>query len=270
MNLFWKMGVLIRRDFLQELSYRLNFFLELMTIVFYASTFYFVSKLIPPEAANYLGRYEGDYFSFVLIGLAFSSFLNVSLNMLANAFRLEQMAGTLEALIATPTPIWVIILARVMWNLLYGGTQIAFYFIFGTVFLSASYSGANLAAIPVIILLSLAGFNALGLLSAAFILTFKRGNPISMALGFGSAFLGGVYFPVEVLPGVLQKIAAFIPITYVLRLMRDACIRGASFSDLAPDLILLTLLCVVLLPLSWIAFSFALRKARREGSLSHY
>lgn len=265
----WKIGILFRKDLLEQLSYRLSFFLEASGILFYTFTFYFIALMFGGHVPK-LDRYGGDYFSFVLIGLAFSSFLNLSLDTFSNSIRTEQLQGTLEALLAAPTSPAAIFIARLLWNFVHSGLHMIGYFVLGIFFLSASYSGANVAAVPLILILSLLAFNGMGMISAGFILAFKRGNPLNIFLGFASAFLGGVFFPVDVLPAALQKIAAFVPVTYSLRLMRDACMNGAGFRELAPDFLVLAAICAVLLPAGALFFNWALRRAKRDGSLTHY
>lgn len=72
------------------------------------------------------------------------------------------------------------------------------------------------------------------------------------------------------LPGWLQVISYFLPITYSLRAMRHALLQGYSVIELAPDIGILVLFTVVMLPLSLVAFNYTVRRAKAEGSLAHY
>ncbi|MCB0237245.1 MAG: ABC transporter permease, partial [Anaerolineae bacterium] len=60
----------LRRDLLLQTSYRFAFVLQFAGIFFNMLVFYFLSTLVGVGAAPYLEPYGGDYFSFVLIGLA--------------------------------------------------------------------------------------------------------------------------------------------------------------------------------------------------------
>jgi ABC-2 type transport system permease protein len=268
--MLWKIWILMRRDFIEEVSYRLNILIEVCGVLVYSGIFYFVAKVFSGSAAPYLARYRGDYFSFVLIGLAFTGYLNVGLHTFVNVIRNEQMMGTLEVILSTPTPLSVVLGARLLFNFLHNSLILISYFAFGVFLMGASYAGANWAAVPLIVLMSLAAFASLGIISAGFIIIYKRGDPINTVFGFTASLLGGVFFPVEVMPPFLQKIAAFVPLTYTLRLMRDALMRGAGFSALAPDLLILAALCAVLIPAGILFLSFALRRAKRDGTLTHY
>lgn len=74
------------------------------------------------------------------------------------------------------------------------------------------------------ILLTLTTFMGLGVLAAAFILVFKKGNPVTWAMATLSELLGGVYFPTTILPDWMQSIARWIPvIRAALGLAEKAC-----------------------------------------------
>ena len=92
------------RDYRTEVSYRLSFILNLSGILFSAFTFFFISQLIGEAANPYLQEFDGDYFSFVIIGIAFSGYFGVGLTGYSRALREAQTTGTLEAMIMTPLP----------------------------------------------------------------------------------------------------------------------------------------------------------------------
>jgi ABC-2 type transport system permease protein len=82
--------------------------------------------------------------------------------------------------------------------------------------------------------------------------------------------LGGVFYPVAILPAWLQLFSYLLPLTYALRGMRLAMLNGAGWAELTPDLVALLTFCVVLAPLSLLLFRWAVERARAEGTLAHY
>ena len=58
----------LTRDFRIESSYRFAFLLNFSGILLSAVTFFFISELIGEAASPYLSDFNGDYFSFVIIG----------------------------------------------------------------------------------------------------------------------------------------------------------------------------------------------------------
>jgi len=83
-------------------------------------------------------------------------------------------------------------------------------------------------------------------------------------------FLTGTMFPVQTLPKALRDLAQLIPITHSLEGMRLALLQGASFRTVAHELLILSAFAVLLVPASLLFFSWTLRRARIEGTLSFY
>ena len=80
--------------------------------------------------------------------------------------------------------------------------------------------------------------------------------------------VSGVYYPISVLPGVLQWIARLSPATYTLQGIRKALGVWPGDASLTPDLLALVVLGVVLLPLGAAVFAWAERYAKRRGTLA--
>ena len=91
-----------RRDANIHTSYKLGFVMDLLGVFFTAATYYYVAKMFGAAAAPFLRAYGGDYFAFVLIGVAFAAYQNVGLNSFSQSLRQEQFLNTLEPLLVTP------------------------------------------------------------------------------------------------------------------------------------------------------------------------
>ena len=85
-----------------------------------------------------------------------------------------------------------------------------------------------------------------------------------------SWLIGGVYYPVSILPEWLQKIAEFIPMTHSLEALRQSLLAGRGISSISDQLAALFMWVVICLPLSIFSFMFAIKRARISGSLGHY
>jgi ABC-2 type transport system permease protein len=84
-----------------------------------------------------------------------------------------------------------------------------------------------------LLIVALIVFSGLGILSASFIIILKRGSPISWLFGWLSWLLGGVLYPVAVLPDWLRQISVLLPITYAIEGMRAALLRSAPWLSVA-------------------------------------
>ncbi len=260
----------LRRDILSSLSYRLGMALEALSIVLSVATFYFVAKLLGPQAAPALAPYGGDYFPFVLVGLAFSAYQNVGLHSLAQSIRHEQYLGTLESVLAAPVGVPAFLLGSAQWDFLAATLQVSIYLLAGTMLFGAGFPLANLPAAALALAFTLAALASIGLLSAAFILKFKRGDPVAWVLGAVSELLGGVYFPLSLLPEWLRGLSLLVPMSHALEALRLSLLKSATIAQIAPRLAALAAFTVILLPLGLLAFRAALREARADGTLGHY
>ncbi len=260
----------LRKDLQVATSYRLAFVLQLFGIALTLALFYFLARLIDTTMNPYLDRYGGDYFSFVLIGVAVSNYLSTGLNAFASRIRDEQVLGTLEAILSTPTRFSTYLLSSAIWNFLWASFTIVIYLVFGVLFFDLKMVNPNLPVALLFLSLTVIAFSSLGILAASFILVMKRGNPVNWVFTSLSRLLGGVYFPVSVLPVWLQKAAFLLPLTYSLEGMRMALLTGVALADLKKELLALVVFTAAALFFGILSARFAIRRARRDGTLGQY
>ncbi len=208
------------RDLRIGLSYRFRVLLQFGMLFVSLLILYFLGRMFTGAMSPYLSQYGGNYFPFVLVGIAVSSFVGVGLTALADQVRRAQVEGTLEALLATPTSIYTILIGNSLWSFvsaLFGSLVILFG---GALFVGLRITLWNGLASLFVLLLTFLCFLSVGMLSASFIMIFKQGNPIGLLFGTSSYFLGGVLFPIEVLPRPLQTLAQVLPITLIWLMLR--------------------------------------------------
>ncbi|MFH1674140.1 MAG: ABC transporter permease [Pseudomonadota bacterium] len=267
---FYKIFAFIKKSFLIQWSYRLAIFLGILGTFGSLLTFYFIDRLFGFKIVAHLAPYGVNYFSYALIAIAFSGFIGTSLGKVAGQINQEQTVGTLEALLTTPTRIETLIAAMITWDLVYAFVEFALYVIMGILLFRIDFSNINILSTLVITLLSIVSFNSLGIISAGFILVFKKGDPVSWLISIAFELLGGVYFPVTVLPEWLQSIAHLFPITYAIRSVELAIYQGATLKELSSDIFALILFCLFLLPVGILVLKYALNQAKQDGSLIQY
>jgi ABC-2 type transport system permease protein len=68
--------------------------------------------------------------------------------------------------------------------------------------------------------LSSLSFFGIGFVLAGLMPTSRTAQTAGMVLLYPMVFLSGAFFPVELLPAVAQKVSAFMPLTYVVNLLR--------------------------------------------------
>lgn len=261
---------IIKKEFLTAISYKFDFTLSLLGIWLSVFIYYFLSKLVNPALSKDLQPYGGGYFLFVIIGTAFAGYLSVGLDSFSNSIREAQLMGTLEAILVTRTRFTTVLVYQALWNFLFASLHIVAYLGFALLFLNVRLEDPNWPAALVILLLTIIVFSSIGIMSGSFILVLKKGSPVNWAINAVSRFLGGVYYPISVLPLWCQKLSFFLPITHSLEGIRLALLRGESLGDLWHEVLALAVFAVVLFPLSVLCFNVAFNKARSDGTLCQY
>jgi len=263
------MAAFLRRDLREALTYKFSFISSLTGILLSSATFYFVAKLVPRGTPS-LGSFGGDYFSFAVVGVAFAGLLGMFQEGLAAVVRSAQLSGTLEALLVTPVPVPVILFGSSLYSLLFQVVRTALHLGVALALFGLALGRINAAGVLAVGVLTVLCFLSVGVLSASFILVYKTGNPFSWIMGTVSGLLGGVVFPIALLPPWIRWISSLLPVTYALDGMRKSLLASASFAEVLPDVAALAAFDAILLPASLVAFRLAVRKAKKDGTLAHY
>ena len=265
-----KIYALLKKDFLIEASYKIAFLFNIFSVAASVLTYFFIDKLFGHRMTSYLEEFGVNYFSYVLLGMAFFSYIGVGIGSFSSRIRSEQLQGTLESLLLTPTNVGIILLGMGLWNLIFATLDVLIYIMLGIFLFGIDFSNLNILSTIVILVLTVISFSSLGILSASCIIILKKGNPVAWVINTFEGLLGGVYFPVAVLPAALQSIAKCLPITYAIRGIQLAVYKGYSLGELKSEWSFLFVFCLVLIPASLFSFTFALKKARRQGNLIQY
>jgi ABC-2 type transport system permease protein len=264
-----KVAAFFWRDFAIARGYRGALLLETIEALFGVATFYYLSRFVQsPELSSELPA-GTNYFAFALIGFAFFDYLSVSLSAFDASLEEARQNRTLEALLVTQTPLPVILAGSALYPFAALALRTCVYLAWGALLFGFTPRSANWPGALAILLASILAFAGLGILSAGYSILFKRGNPAKWIVLGVSGLLGGMMYPVSVLPLPLQMLARLIPVTYSLEGMRAALLAGAGWRELFPSIGALLIFAAILIPLSFIIFAWALRRTKITGTLTH-
>ncbi len=261
------------RDFQTELSYRLAFALSFLGLFVSATLWWFMARFVGAvSSADQLRSTLGglDYYSFTLVGLMVSRFIDVAQSSYGAQIRGEQTTGTLEVMLVTPTRLAHIVLAGSTWSYTMAAIQAGMYLLFGIVVFGVQLNVGSILGALAAFVFSVLALSGIGILSAAFVLYFKRGNPIDFVISMASLLFGNVLIPVSTMPEPVRWVSKLIPVTYAVGAVRGALLQGRSFRELLPDLAALAGFALVLVPIGVLGARVAVRRAKREGSLVQY
>lgn len=265
-----KLPAFFRRDMLVLFSYRFAFVGDWLNLILQVIVFYFVGRMIDPSQLPVVNGVRVSYMEFVVIGIALTSFIQVSLGRVVSVIRTEQMMGTLEALVVTPTTLTTLQLGSVAYDLVYIPIRIAVFLAISAVAFDVHLVVSGLWLAVAILACFIPFVWGLGALGAAAVLTFRRGAGV---VGIGvtvATIASGTYFPVALLPGWLAWVAEHNPLTLCLDAMRLALLGGAGWADVAPAIRVTAPVAVASLVAGVLALRAALRRERRLGTLGTY
>jgi ABC-2 type transport system permease protein len=266
-RLLTKIWAFLVRDFLSDVSYRFAFVLQLAGMFFAVAVFFFASRMVNPNTAGLDGV---EPFPWLLVGIAFQLYFSTALYSFSEKVRSEQVLGTLEAMLVSPTPTSVVIFSSTAWDFTWGALRLIVYLVCAVFVFGVRLNVVSPAALALGIALTLLSSAGIGMLSASFILYFKRGDPVNFLLSMGTTFFGNVIFPSKLLPASVQWVSNWLPMSWSLKVVRGALLSGATFGQLSGELGRLAILTAILVPLGLFGARIAIRRAKREGSLVQY
>lgn len=254
----------VRRDAVIFMSYRLRFVTQLLAMLFTLTMFYYIAKLVRPDAVGAGGR----YYAFVVVGIVIMSVLTSALST-SQVVRMELMQGNFERMVISPLgPVGGVISVAAF--------PIAYSSVFAGVMLTLAVGVFGVPVDPVGIPLALAvgalgalAFACIGLLFVAGLLAYKSAMGVTWVIA-GSGLLGGAYFPVKLFPSWLRWVSDVQPFTPAVDLLRHLLVRTPSLEPVWLELLKLGGFTAALMPISAAVLCFAVRLSRRRGTIMEY
>lgn len=260
---------LMRAQWLAMTSYRLRVVMSFAALLLSVVPIYFVANALQPVMEPSISQEAEQYFGFVLVGTVIFTLVGMSVQTLPGQITSGITTGTLEALLSTRTGLPRILIGvssfSVLWSAVRGVVALGAGWLLGAHFVWSNALPAMLIAL--LIVLATVPF---GIMAAAMVLAFRTPGPLPSAVLFLFGALGGVYYPTQVIPGWIERVSDWVPLTYGLRALRRVFIRGESLAAVRGDLWILLAFTAVLFLLAWLSFSLAFRYARRAGTLTQY
>jgi ABC-2 type transport system permease protein len=261
-NAFRAMGA---RDLLLQRSYRLSIAFDLFWGSINVVLYYFISRVVGTDPSADLAPAD-TYFEYALAGILMALIVGSATSEISERIREEELTGTLEALCAQPLRAGDLVLGWSAFPLGYAVARVALYLVIAVAALDLPADEVDWAGVALMLLSAAAAFLPLGMLAAAATVVFKRGGTIVGVAIFAMTLVGGAFFPIDVLPTVLQAIGSLVPTRFAFDGLR-AALYGGSW---ATDALVLAAMSVVGIPLALWVFSRALEQAKRHGSLAQY
>ena len=211
-----------------------------------------------------------NYVAYIVVGLTFYMWLNITLWDIGFQLRNEQMRGTLESNWLCPIWRFSILLGPSLTKMTVSLGVIAMAILEFRFFFGIWIMGGNWGLILLIMALTLPAVYGIGVAFGSLVLRVQEANTMVFLVRGLFMIFTGVSYPLAVMPEWMQTVAAWLPLTYAIHAIRAVTLNGATFTDLQHDLRMLLYFAIGLSLLGYWIFQFTERRARRTGSLGRY
>jgi len=188
------------------------------------------------------------YLDFLVPGLLAFTLMQVAIA--GSGFNIVEYRrkGILKRLFVTPLLPRDFIAGIVMSRIVLSLTQISVLLGVAVFFLDVTIVG-SFAALYSIIFTGSVIFLCIGFWLGSLAKTQQSIQAIGNLVVFPQIFLSGIFYPIDVLPTLVQPLAKILPLSFVANALREIANNGASLFQIAPDLIGITV---------WMVISFVL------------
>lgn len=150
----------------------------------------------------------------------------------------ERETGELARLFMTPTSVSTVIGGKIASKLLIELVRALILILMAIILFNVSIKGGILQTFIVLVIGALC-FVGFGIMLSARTQTQEDYAQIVMPFSMPMMFVSGVFYPIETMPWIFQKIAYIFPLTYLNDAMRGIMLKGQTLGDVWMDLAIL-------------------------------
>src|ERR1044071_9139052 len=165
----------------------------------------------------------------------------------------ERQRGTLEQLLVTPIRPFGLMLGKLVPYGLIGFFETCTVLVVMRLLFDVPINGSVLLLLGLSLIFLFTAL-AIGLLISTKAQNQMQALQLAWLIMLPSVLLSGFMFPRDSMPLVMQGISFVVPATHFMEILRGIVLRGATFMDLLPEVVTLSVMGVVLLVLSAVQF----------------
>jgi ABC-2 type transport system permease protein len=257
-----KIWYFMKRDVISFSTYKTNILILVMTALFGALSFAFLGSSAVSQSV--MEMYNMDFTTYLLIGLAFSTYLNQALTLVQKTIN----PWALEEVLVSPTRLTTFIIGSSLWGFIWSSAVVVIYLAIGVLVFGVVLS-INVLGTLIVLALGIGTFIGFSMIGAGVLILTKQGDPVTALITIATSLFGNVLFPPQVMPAGLQIIAYLLPQYYFFTCIR-LMLTGWTIPMILPELLILALMCAIIVPLGYGIYSWCLKTARKNGTLSWF
>jgi len=206
---------------------------------------------------------------YLVIGTLVWRYLTTIFYWITEVISIERWEGTIEYTLMAPIRRGVHMAGQTIFATVYGLIFTGVVLIATTLIFDLDLSTANIGGGIVMLIAGSLSFIGISIMVSILPLLFpERGEQMTHIVIAILLLVSGVYYPIEVLPNILQKLGVVSPATYVLNGVREALLDGTATVHLWQYIWPVLIMGVILIPAGLWVFSLAERYAKRNGKLA--
>jgi ABC-2 type transport system permease protein len=257
-----KIYYFMKRDIISFSTYKTNILLSVVSALFGALSYAFWGANASMPSVQDL--YGMPVVTYLLIGLAFNTYLSQSLTLVQRTIN----PWSLEEVLVSPTGLVTFIVGSSLWGFIWSTLVIVIYLAVGVLAFGVILS-INIIGTVIVVALGIGTFIGFSMIGAGVLILTKQGDPVTTLITIATNLFGNVLFPIQVMPIQLRIISFFVPQYYFFTCIRPM-LTGQPLQGILPDLAVLAIMCAIILPIGYLAYSWCLRTARKNGTLSWF
>lgn len=146
----------------------------------------------------------------------------------------ERQSGTLRRLLVMPITKGSILVGKLLGILLAGVLQMSLLIGISALFLDVPWGNSPLALVVMVLAFALA-ITSLSMMMAALTKTLAQANALGTVIVLSISALGGAWWPLDIVPGWMQTVGRFSPMSWAMDGFQDIITRGLGFTAVLPE-----------------------------------
>jgi ABC-2 type transport system permease protein len=257
-----KVYYFVKRDIISFSTYKTNMVLMVLSALFGALSYAYLGSNASMQSV--LQTYHMSLTAYLVIGMAFNTYIGQSLTLVQRTIN----PWSLEEVLVSPTGLGTFIIGSSAWGFIWSTVVVVIYLAVGSLAFGVVLS-INVVGTMLVLALGIGTLIGFSMIGAGILILVKQGDPVTWLIGILTTVFGNVLFPPQVMPYQLQIISYFLPQYYFFTCIR-LMMMGWAMQTVLPDILTLTLMCATILPLGYLIYSWCLRTARKNGTLSWF
>ena len=197
---------------------------------------------------------EIEYIDFLVPAILAMTIMMSCMMGMGQSIAGERETGELARLFMTPTSVATVVGGKIMSKLTIETVRAMVLLVTAILLFGITINGNIILAILLLVLGALC-FVGFGMMVSATAQSQEDYTQMVMPFTMPMMFVSGVFYPIETMPWIFQKIAYICPLTYLNDAMRGVMLKGAGIGDIWVDITVLIGFTLVFFALGVVRFN---------------